>query len=70
VLNYRCATEAFDLITFFSAKKPTSYRVRMIAALIYEGVTGKPHTDANMTRSANLVVADRRKHHPQAFMRP
>jgi hypothetical protein len=70
VLNYRCTAEAFDLITFFSAKKPTAYRVRMIAALIREGVTGKPHSDVDMRRSANLVVRDRRRHHPQAFQTP
>jgi hypothetical protein len=67
-LKYRCALEAFDLMTF-SAKKPTGYRVRIIAALIHEGVTGK-YTDVDMKRSAELVVTDRRKHHPQAFMRP
>jgi hypothetical protein len=70
VLNYRCAAEAFDLITFFSAKKPTAYRVRMIAALIREGVTGKPHSDVDMRCSANLVMRDRRRHHPQAFQTP
>jgi hypothetical protein len=70
VLNYRCAAEAFDLITFFSAKKPTAYRVCMIAALIREGVTGKPHSDVDMRCSANLVMRDRRRHHPEAFQTP
>jgi hypothetical protein len=67
-LKYQCAAEAFDLMAF-SAAKPTSYRVRIIAALIHEAVTGKPYSDVYMENSAELVVTDRRKHHPQAFMR-
>jgi hypothetical protein len=71
VLNYRCAAEAFDLITFFSAKKPTKYRVCKIAEMIREGVTGKPHTDTTTMRcSAALVIRDRRRYYPQAFQTP
>jgi hypothetical protein len=71
-LKYRCAAEAFDLMTFFSVKPPTGTEAgpfRNIAALLFEAVTGQPHTDVDMKRSTDRVRTDRLKYHPQAFLR-
>ena len=71
-LKYRCAAEAFDLMTFFSAKPPTGTEAgpfQNIAALLFEAMTGQPHTDVHMKRSTDRVRTDRLKYHPQAFLK-
>jgi hypothetical protein len=64
-LKYWCASEAFDLMDFMSAKPPTGYEngpFQTIAAMLYEAVTGKPPASrgVDMKRSADLVLRDRR----------
>jgi hypothetical protein len=70
-LKWRCAAEAFDLMAFFSAKPPTGTPTgpfQEIAAMIYEAVTGETHTDVNIKRACDAILAARRKHNPNAFL--
>lgn len=63
-LKYLCSNEAFDLMTFFSAKPPTNTkggRFRTIAALLYQAVTGRPCDPDAMERSTDLVLRDRKR---------
>jgi hypothetical protein len=70
-LKWHCAAEAFDLMTFFSAKPPTGTPTGPfweIAAMIYEAVTGETHTDVNIKRACDAILAARREHNPNAFL--
>jgi hypothetical protein len=70
-LKYQCAAEAFDLMTFFSAKPPTGTErgpFRTIAVLLCEAVTGQRHDKIDMKRACGAVLRDRRKYNPNAFI--
>ena len=62
-LPYKCAAEAFFLMEQFSLKKLTGTEdgpFLMIAAKLYEAVTGK--READMRRACHFVLENRRRY--------
>jgi hypothetical protein len=73
-LKHFCAAEAFDLMSWFSAKPPTGTEggpFQQIAGLLFEAITSTATDDqkGSMKRSTDYVLEDRRKYDPNAFVR-